>query len=289
MDTELARTFLTVVAEGNFIAASERLHVAPSTVSARIQALEDLLRCRLFTRNKAGAALTPAGRQFQRHAAVLVRTAEKAQQDVGLPRGFQDSLRIGGRFGLWDDLLQRCLPLLRQRLPDISLRAEVGFEDELLLGLVDGRLDLAVMYTPQARPGLNVEHLLDEQLVLVTSGADGGPGLGSGYVHVDWGPEFTARHAASFADFTGPAVSANIGWLALQHILAADGSAYLPERLVRRPVEEGRLSRSPNAPTFTLPGYVVYPNESIPGTLRTALATIREVAASVELDSRSRL
>ena len=35
MDTELARTFLSVVAAGSFVKASERLFVTQSTVSAR--------------------------------------------------------------------------------------------------------------------------------------------------------------------------------------------------------------------------------------------------------------
>ena len=61
MDTELARTFLTVVTAGNFITAAERLHVSQSTVSTRIHTLEEQLGCTLFVRNKAGATLTPAG------------------------------------------------------------------------------------------------------------------------------------------------------------------------------------------------------------------------------------
>ena len=60
MDTELARTFLSVVAAGSFVKASERLFVTQSTVSARIQALEEYLRCQLFVRNKGGTTLTPA-------------------------------------------------------------------------------------------------------------------------------------------------------------------------------------------------------------------------------------
>ena len=43
MDTELARTFLTVVAAGNFISAADKLHVSQSTVSTRIHTLEDQL------------------------------------------------------------------------------------------------------------------------------------------------------------------------------------------------------------------------------------------------------
>jgi len=52
MDTELARTFLTVVTAGNFISAADRLHVSQSTVSTRIHTLEDQLGCTLFVRNK---------------------------------------------------------------------------------------------------------------------------------------------------------------------------------------------------------------------------------------------
>src|SRR5687768_8452181 len=110
MDTELARTFLAVVAAGNFIGAAERLHVTQSTVSARIRALEDLLRCRLFVRNKAGATLTAAGRQFQKHAGTLVRTVEQARHDVGVPRGFGAALTVAARIGLWEELLLRWLP-----------------------------------------------------------------------------------------------------------------------------------------------------------------------------------
>ncbi len=39
MDTELARTFLVVIATGSFVAASQRLHVTQSTVSTRFQRL----------------------------------------------------------------------------------------------------------------------------------------------------------------------------------------------------------------------------------------------------------
>ena len=54
MDTELARTFLTVIATGSFVDAAQRLCVTQSTVSARIQRLEEELGAELFARNKAG-------------------------------------------------------------------------------------------------------------------------------------------------------------------------------------------------------------------------------------------
>lgn len=282
MDTELARTFLTVVAAGNFVGAAERLHVTQSTVSARIHALEDHLGCTLFVRNKGGTTLTPAGRQFEKHASTLVRTVEQARHDVGVPRGFRASLTVGGRFGLWEQFLLRWIPLMREAAPDVSLRAEVGFEPDLMLGLVEGRLDIGVMYTPQSRPGLKVEILLEERLVLVSSNSAAPPEPSPGYVYIDWGPEFYARHAASFPNFIGPALTANIGWLGLQHVLAQGGSGYFPARLVRDHLEAGCLTHLKDAPVLSLPAYVVYPADLDATLLDTALDAMRRLVAEAE-------
>ena len=60
MDIDQARTFLAIAANGSFLEASRQLHVTQSTVSARVQHLEHYLGAKLFTRNRAGASLTPA-------------------------------------------------------------------------------------------------------------------------------------------------------------------------------------------------------------------------------------
>ncbi|HSA82592.1 MAG TPA: LysR family transcriptional regulator [Geminicoccaceae bacterium] len=277
METELARTFLTVVAAGSFVGAAERLHVTQSTVSTRIHALEEQLGCSLLVRNKAGTTLTPAGRRFQKHAAMLVRTVERARQEVGVPSGYRAALTVGGRFGLWEGLLLRWLQHFAEQAPDVSVRAEIGFEDDLMQGLVEGRIDLGVMYTPQSRPGLTVERLLEEQLVLVSTRAAPDPQLGEGYVYVDWGPEFYARHAVFFPEFGRPRLVASIGWLGLQVILQSGGSGYFPRRLVEPHLTNGRLHLASRAPDFRLPAYLVHPDEATPA-VALAVASIREIA-----------
>lgn len=279
METALARTFLTVVAAGNFISAAERLHVTQSTVSARIRTLEEQLGCSLFVRNKAGTKLTPAGWQFQKHAAVLVRTVERARQDVGIAAGYRTTLAVGGRFGLWEGLLLEWLPLMREVAPDVSVRAEIGFEEDLMHGLVEGRIDIGVMYTPQSRPGLTVEQLLEERLVLVSTEENGEPHPDEGYVYIDWGAEFYAHHSVHFPDYAGAGVVANIGWLGLQHILQEGGSGYFPLRLVAAHCQDGRLHRRPEAPEFRLPAYAVYPDEPRSDVVGLALEAMRRSAA----------
>jgi DNA-binding transcriptional LysR family regulator len=279
LETDLARTFLAVVAAGNFIKAADRLHVTQSTVSTRIRSLEEQLGCTLFVRNKAGTALTPAGQRLQKHAATLVRTVERARQEVGVPAGYQATLTVGGRFGLWEGLLLRWLPLIGELAPDVSVRAEVGFEDDLMQGLVEGRIDIGVMYTPQSRPGLTVQRLFEERLVMVSTEEIGEASPSQSYVYVDWGPEFYAQHGAHFPDYAGAGVVANVGWLGLQHILAQGGSGYFPFRLVTTYLAEGRLHHRVHAPEFRLPAHAVYPDEPRSEVVGLALDAMRQIAA----------
>jgi DNA-binding transcriptional LysR family regulator len=279
MDTELARTFLTVVSSGNFISAADRLHVSQSTVSTRIHTLEDQLGCVLFVRNKAGTTLTSAGRQFQRHAATLVRTIEQARHDIGIPEGFSGTLVVGGRMGLWEEFLLKWLQMMREARPEVSVRAESGLEPELMQGIIDGRMDIGVMYTPQSRPGLKLEQLFEEKLVMVSTDAKSKPEPQPGYVYVDWGPEFYARHTACFPNFGSP-LTANIGWLGLQHVLENGGSGYFPERIVRPHLKAKRLNLIGNAPEFSMPAYVVYPLDCDRDLFGIALEIMHGIANS---------
>lgn len=282
METELARTFLTVVAAGNFVNAAERLHLTQSTVSVRIRTLEKILGAPLFVRNKAGTFLTPAGRQFQKHAATLVRTVEWARHEVGTAQGFRAVLTVGGRFGLWDVLLQEWMHMQREQMPDVAIHAEMGFEDDLMHGIVDGRIDIGLMYTPQSRPGLRVEYLLGDVLVLVSTDPEARPEPDVDYVFVDWGSEFHSGHAASFPDFPGPGITTNLGWLGIERMLGRGGSGYFPLRMVKRYLDEGTFFLLDGAPKFKLSAYLVFPEERNTELVDPALQLIRKVAKAAQ-------
>jgi DNA-binding transcriptional LysR family regulator len=277
VDTELARTFLTVAATGNFVAAASRLHVTQSTVSARIHTLETTLGVRLFQRGRNGAELTASGKRFLRHAKHLVRTVEQALHDVGLPQGFHDVLTLSGRIALWEGFLPHWVAWMREAAPDVSLRLEIGFEADIMQGLIEGTVDIGVMYTPTSRPGLVVEPLFDETLLLVTSDlARGWPD--EGYIHIDWGPEFHAQFSEHYHDAPAPTVVANIGWLGVQQLLTYGGSGYFPQRLVRRYLDAGQLWLVPDSPQFRLPAWMVFPRDNESTSLNWALDALRSLA-----------
>lgn len=282
MDIDLARTFLAVVDGGSFVEAARRVYVTQSTVSTRIRTLEERLGKALFERSKAGAVLTPAGAQFHKHAVALLRVWEQARLEVSLPPGYQGALTVGGQYSLWDGFLTDWLARMRSRAPEVAIRTLSGVSSALMQRLVEGTLDIGVMYTPQSRPGFELEMLFEEELVLVSSeprpgGASGGK-LGRNYIYIDWGPEFQVDHSLNFPDLVTPGLYMEIGSLGLKYLLQNRASAYLPRRLVQQPLAEGRLKLVPQAPAFHYPAYVVYPAAGEPAIIDLVLKNLRSVA-----------
>lgn len=278
MDIEFARTFLAVAAAGNFVGAAERLRVTQSTVSSRVQTLEAQIGARLFRRSRTGAELTPAGQRFLRHAKTLVRTLEQARHEVSLPSGFNGGLTLSGRIALWDTFLPNWADWMRTNVPGISLRLEVGFEDGIMQGLVQGAIDIGVMYTPESRPGLAVERLFDEHMVLVSRNPER-PWPDSGYIHVDWGPEFHAQFGARYPATATSARAVNAGWLAMHLVQTNGGSAYLPLRMARDAIERGQLWRVHESPLITMPAYMVYPLDRAESHFERGLEQLRALGA----------
>ncbi len=279
MDVDMARTFLAVVETGSFVEAAERVFITQSTVSMRIKALEERLGKTLFKRSKTGSQLTPAGAQFHKHALAMVRVWEQARLEVALPEGYRAALTVGGQYSLWDGFLLDWLARMREQAPDIAIRTQTGFSNALMQHLIEGTIDIGVMYTPQSRPGFELERLFEEELVLVSSDARPSLKLGSSYIYIDWGPEFQADHNLNFPNLSTPGVYMELGSLSLNYLLSNSGSGYFPKRLVAPYLNEGRLKRVRKAPSFRYPAYVVYPADADPEVLGLALETMNAVAA----------
>ena len=173
MDVNLARTFLMVIETGSFIEAGRRMNITQSTVSARIKNLEELLGRPVFERSKLGAELTGAGQQFQKHALALVRVWRHAQLEAGLSSKHRDHLAVGAPNALWEGFLLRWVSWLRINIPDIAVSATGGLPAVHTQRLVEGTLDLAVLYRPVQLPGFTIEHLFDEEFVMVSSAKSG--------------------------------------------------------------------------------------------------------------------
>lgn len=259
MDIVQIRTFLAVVETGSFLATAEKVHVTQSTVSTRIRALEERLGAEVFIRGRHGAELTREGRLFLKHATAMARIWDQARNDVGVADEQETVLRIGGQVSLWSGYLMHWLSWMNRQMPQVQIRAEMGYSESLMHKLVDGTLDLAVLYRPSIRPGFHVEKLFEDELVLVKTAGSDSAVPGPHYVYVNWGPEFQADLMLNFPNLEAPQLSLDLGSLGLNYVLENNANGYFPRRVAQPEVNNGNAEIVEGAPRFYYPAYAAFP------------------------------
>ncbi|MGI2258517.1 LysR substrate-binding domain-containing protein [Shewanella sp. GXUN23E] len=166
--------FATVVEQGSFTRAADKLGVSRSMVSQHLKKLETRLDNRLLERTTRKVCLTEAGRRFYQYCAELLQLAEQAQQ-AGLPASadLQGSLKICVPNALGQSHILPRLGEFCRQYP--KLRINLQLED-MRLNLEEHHIDLAV-YTGQARGANSAQtdaqwqhlKLVDYQEILVAS------------------------------------------------------------------------------------------------------------------------
>jgi DNA-binding transcriptional LysR family regulator len=170
-----------------FAAAAESLGVTTSALSQGLSELERRLGLELFERSGRRQVLRPEAAEVLAYARrVLADTGDLARWVASLRSGEVGRLRVGMIDAAALHHFPDVLRAFRDDHPDVDLRLTVGPSGELLDQLTRGALDLAVVVDPPgAHPGLDLEPLVDEPLVVVAP--DGTPAE-----HVDdptrWGP-----------------------------------------------------------------------------------------------------
>lgn len=287
MDIALIRTFLEVAASGSFVNASDRLFVTQSAVSLRIQRLEDSLGKSLFTRSKAGAELTPAGREFEHYALSLIKIWEEARQQIGVPEGFTKSLTVGGQYSLWPRLGFRWIDKMQTDMQTLNIRAELGMPDRLTRFLIEGAVQVALMYNPQLRPGLSVQRVMEEDLVLAASWPAQLDEIAPHYVFVDWGPEFLHAHALSLPTLTNPGKTLALGAMAADYVVNRRAAGYFPAGYIKRYLDDGRMHLVAEAPVFPFPVWSVWRDDLDPDIRATAEAALIAVRDQIDVDQNA--
>ncbi len=280
MKIDHIRTFLEISDCGNFNRAAENLNVTQSTISARVKAMEDRFGRTLFKRGHSGVELTSAGQHFRQYALNIQRLWQQAQQRISLPEHFSHGIGLGLQVSLWDSLILKWVPWMRANARDVAIHVEADYSPSLMRQLSDGLLDIGVMYNPRQTPGLVIEDLLQETLVLVaTDQREVSDGWVEDYVYVDWGREFRRQHGEAFPDMDTPAISVGLGSLGLEIILQNGGSGYFPLRVVQPHIDNDRLYRVAAAPEMQRPAFMVYPEVARnQETLDLALDGLRDIA-----------
>lgn len=160
------QAFEAAARHGSFTRAAEELHVTQGAVSRQVQALEAFLGLPLFHRVRKRVGLTAAGEAYQAKVRPLMDRLEAATLELRAFKGAGGVLNLAllPTFGTkW--LIPR-MPAFGAAHPEVLVNFSTrihafDFEEE--------GLDAAIHYGPGAWPGARLDHLMDEEVVVVCS------------------------------------------------------------------------------------------------------------------------
>lgn len=260
MDIDLIRTFIQVAKTSHFRKAAEQLYLTPSAVSARIKLLEDKVGVRLLNRNKHDVSLTTAGVRFLARAERMVELWTHACQEAALADPDASALVVGATDTIWNIFLIDWLIEMNRHHPARTIWAELHTAASLLPGLLNGSVDIAVMFDVPALPRITIQELASVELLMVanrsfTNAADA---LAAGYIAVDWGEAFATALENHFGPGIGGKLRTSVGKVAYELLRKAGGTAYLPAPMVASDIRNGSLFRVDDAPVIERPVYAAW-------------------------------
>lgn len=162
------RYFLAIAEERSFTRAAERCHVALSSLSRQIRAMEIRLDSQLFERLPRKIRLTRAGRIFEREASKALEQSRRAISLVrSLNREKDQKLRIGLSILCNLPRIRALVETARGASGQVTLECLTGHSSELVRALHRGSLDLALVDLPLKSRGAGLYPISSESLITV--------------------------------------------------------------------------------------------------------------------------
>lgn len=264
--------FVAVVEAGSFTGAARKLGLRKSTVSRRLDALEERLGVKLLHRTTRQLRMTEAGERYHTRCSHVVAEARAADEEVreqrGEPRG---TLRLSASPPLADQLLPAVLFPYLQSHPGMSVEVLTSWAS---VDLMAQGLDLALRVGPLSDSSLNARALGSARVAYCASpgyvrarGAPRAPheldqhacvGLSEIGERVLW--PFLGPSGKTVRVPVTPRLRVNDYLLAHRAVLAGLGLGRFPYPMVARDLEAGRLTEvlSEHLPP-SFPVYAVYP------------------------------
>lgn len=162
-------SFITAVDTTSISAAANTLKVAQPALSQQIATLERHFNQKLLIRSNTGVAPTNAGRELYRHAKLLLGQIKLAEIEVAKSReGIQGTVSVGiATYSTISTLTTALLKAVRAVYPDVNLHVNDSYGLVLSELVMNGQMDMAVIYAPQLVKGICLQPLLIEELFLI--------------------------------------------------------------------------------------------------------------------------
>jgi Transcriptional regulator len=168
------RYFLAVGEALKFTKAAAQLRVAQPALSRQVQDLEDEIGVDLLRRSPRGVTLTAEGKLFLEEVRELLKRADESVERVrALARGEYGELHVGYVQVPTVEILAPALAAFQKAVPRVKVVLHDLSSDELITGLQNATLELAVMVqlTGEQIAGIEFELLRTYQWCVALSAA----------------------------------------------------------------------------------------------------------------------
>jgi LysR family transcriptional regulator, nitrogen assimilation regulatory protein len=169
MNLKQLEYFVQVAELGSFSKAALALDIAQPALSRQVRSLETELTQQLFLRNGRGVTLTDAGKRLFDHSVAVMQLMAHAREDLGANRDQPvGRVTIGLPPSMGRQLTVPLIDRFRKQLPAARLAIVEGLSTHIVEWVTTGRIDVGLVYNPEAQPGLEIAPLLHEPLGLVS-------------------------------------------------------------------------------------------------------------------------
>jgi DNA-binding transcriptional LysR family regulator len=142
---ELVRSFLVVLEEGSLNRAALRLHLAQSSLTRQMQALEHEIGGALLERMASGVAPTAAGHALARRILPVLAEFEAAVSETRrFARGQNSQIRVGYMRAVATMVLNPALAVLRKTHPAVKVELFDLTQGEQITALRHGDIDVGL-------------------------------------------------------------------------------------------------------------------------------------------------
>ncbi len=168
MELRHLRYFVAVGEVENVSRAALKLHVSQPALSRQISDLEEELGFLLLTRSAKSVRLTDAGRTFLTEARAVIQRADEAVKAArAIATGTKGELHVGYAPSLTARFLPGTLRAFQEQSPGVRVRLHDYSTEEMLAGLLEGRLQMAFTVRASAMlRGLRFEELARDTICL---------------------------------------------------------------------------------------------------------------------------
>jgi LysR family nitrogen assimilation transcriptional regulator len=174
--------FVHVAELGSFSKAALVLDIAQPALSRQVRSLEVDLRETLLLRNGRGVVLTEAGQRLYEHGVNILQALAQAEQDMGASRDAPvGRITIGLPPSVGRQLTLPLIDGFQRRLPLARLAIVEGLSSHISEWIATGRVDLGLLYNPEAQPALEITPVIAESLCLVS------PAMATAVAHTGMG------------------------------------------------------------------------------------------------------